>query len=74
MVTKKDRKKYGITATTKGFPELELALYKAYKEIGWKSLSCHVINWFNDNQPMDTAYSLPFWQKEMPLKKYKTKL
>lgn len=69
MVTKKDREKYGITATTKGYPELELALHKAKKELGWKGFTCHIINFCNDNQPPDTAYSIPFWQREMPLRK-----
>ncbi len=69
MVTKKDRQKYGITATTKGYPELELALYKAVKQLGWKGFTCHIINFCNDNQPSDTCYSIPFWQKEMPLRK-----
>lgn len=68
-ISKADRKKYNIESTTKGYPELELALYKAAKDLGWKGLTCHVVNWFNKHQPEDRAYSLPFWQKEMPLKK-----
>lgn len=72
MVSKANRNKYKITATTEGYPELELALYQAREKLGWKGLSCHVVNWFNKNQPEDTGYSLPFWQKEMPLRKGKS--
>jgi hypothetical protein len=68
-VTKKDKAKYGITATTNGYPQLELALHKAVKELGWKGLTCHLVCWCNDNQPADAVYSLPYWQKEMPLRK-----
>lgn len=68
MATKKDIKKYGIKSTYRGYPDLEVALHKAKETIGWKSLSAHLVKWCNEHQPLDTNYSLPFWQKEMPLK------
>lgn len=73
MISKKDRAKYGITSTTNGYPELELALHKAMNTLGWKGLTCHLIVFCNDHQPKENGYSLPFWQKEMPLRKNKNK-
>lgn len=66
-VSKLNRKKYGITATTDGYPELELALHKAKEALGWKGLTCHLVAWCNKHQPEDAGYSLHFWQKEMPI-------
>lgn len=60
MITSKERKKYKIESTTPGFPELDLALHKAAEKIGWKSLTCHLVRWTEENQP-DSAYSLKFW-------------
>lgn len=62
MVSKADRKKYGIKTTTSGFPEIELALVKAKKAIGWKSLTAYIVLWTNENQPKDTPYSIAYWK------------
>ncbi len=68
-ITAKDRKKYDIKATTDGYPELELALYKAKEKLTWKGLTAHLVAWCHKNQPKDDGYSLSFWQGETHLNK-----
>ncbi len=55
------KQKYPIESTTKGFPELEKALFVANDEIGWKSLTAFLVKWTNKHQPKDTNYNLHFW-------------
>lgn len=68
-ISKANRKKYNIRATTPGYPELELALYEAVKKLGWKAFTCHIVGFCNTHQPKDTPYSIPFWKpKRSPYK------
>lgn len=60
-MTQKEIQKHGVKSTTPGFPELELALIKAKKKLGWKDLTAFVVKWCDENQP-DSLYSLKYWK------------